>query len=285
MQEIIKKADVLIEALPYIKKFRGKTFVIKYGGSILSDAAIRKVVLDDIMFLYFMGINVILVHGGGPNISGRLKEKNLESKFVNGIRVTCPKTLEVVKEELRELNEMLQKELAAHQAVVAGIKGTNDVVYCKRKVSADADYGLVGDVIGINKELVTKLIKENRIVILKPTGVDRENGAHYNVNADEVASFVAGVLKADKFVLLTNVSGVMMDPKDPASLVSSATEEQIKKLIADGVISGGMIPKVTACLDAIGMGVDKAHILDAAVPHALLMEIFTDKGIGTEIVR
>ena len=285
MQDIIKKADVLIEALPYIKKFRGKTFVIKYGGSILSDASIRKIVLEDIVFLYFMGINVVLVHGGGPNISNKLKEKNIEPKFVDGIRVTCPETLVVVKEELRELNEMLQKELAAHHAVVAGVKGTNDVIYCKRKTSPTADYGLVGDVVGINLELMTKLMKENHIIILKPTGLDRGTGDHLNVNADEVAAFVAGAMKADKFVLLTNVKGVMMDPKDDATLVSSITEKEIRKLIADGTISGGMIPKVTSCLDAIDKGVDKAHILDAATPHALLMEIFTDKGIGTEILR
>lgn len=284
MEKAIKKADVLIEALPYIKKFRGNTFVIKYGGSILSEASIRKSVLEDIVFLYFMGINVILVHGGGPNISNKLKEKNIEPKFHEGIRVTDAQTLEIVQQELGELNKMLEDELGAHSTIAVGIEGKDDIVYANKKESS-ADLGYVGEITGINNECLETLIKEKHIVILCPTGVNPDNGDVYNINADDVASYLAGSLEADKFVLLTNVKGIMRNPEDDSTLISSITEDGINALIEEGIIKGGMIPKVNAGTTALAKGVKKAHIVDACIPHALLLEIFTDTGIGTEITK
>lgn len=282
MEQAIKKADVLVEALPYIKKFRGNTFVIKYGGSILSEESIRRSVLEDLVFLYFMGINVVLVHGGGPNISNRLKEENIEPKFHEGIRVTDEKTLKIVQEELGELNRMLEDEIGAHSTIAVGIEGKDDFIFAKKK-QASADLGFVGEVVGINTECMNTLLNENHIVILCPTGVDKDTGDIYNINADDVASYLAGALRADKFVLLTNVKGIMRNPEDESTLISSVSEENIKKLIEDEIIKGGMIPKVNAGINALDNGVKKAHIVDARIPHALLLEIFTDKGIGTEI--
>jgi acetylglutamate kinase len=284
METAIKKADVLVEALPYIKKFRGKTFVIKYGGSILAEESIRKSVLEDIVFLYFMGIDVILVHGGGPNINARLKEAGIPSDFFEGVRVTDARTLKIVQEELRNLNDLLTNELSSHQALAKGLEGSDDIIYVKKKPAAK-DLGYVGEVTGINHKALKKLAANDHLTVLLPTGVDKTIGQVYNVNADETAAAVAGGLDAEKFIFLTDVQGVMRDPKDPASFISSADEKEIKHMIDTGVISGGMIPKVKSCLSALDKGAKKVHIIDAKIPHALLLEIFTDKGVGTEIIK
>lgn len=284
MEDAIKKADVLIEALPYIKNFRHKLFVIKYGGSILSEESIRESVLEDIVFLYFMGIDVILVHGGGPNITNSLKERGLKSEFFEGVRVTDKPTLEVVEEELRQLNRMLAKEMVAHEANVIGLEGKNNIVYVKKKTAAK-DLGFVGEVIDVNKKQLEDLLLENHIIVLSPTGLEKVKKDVYNVNADETASFVAGIMEAEKFVFLTDVLGVMKDPKDKTTLISSMKKEDVATLIEQGVITGGMIPKVLACKNALDIGVKKVHIIDAKIPHALLLEIFTDQGIGTEITK
>jgi len=280
----IKKADVLIEALPYIKNFRDKTFVIKYGGSILSEKATREGVLEDIVFLHFMGIDVVLVHGGGPNISDKLKTLNIPSEFFEGVRVTDEPTLKVVEDELGQLNRMLVKEIADHQAKAVGLDGKNDIIFAQKKEAA-RDLGFVGTVVGVDSDKLKKLIHDNHIVILSPSGVDRRFGTVFNVNADEVAASVAGALGAEKFLFLTDVKGVMRNIHDENSLISSMKEDEAKKLIADGIISKGMIPKVIACTESLDKGVKKVHIVDAKIPHAILLEIFTDKGIGTEIVK
>ena len=284
MQDAIKKADVLVEALPYIKRFRGKTFVIKYGGSILSEDSIRKPVLEDIVFLYFMGIDVILVHGGGPNISARLKEAGIPSEFFEGVRVTDARTLEIVQAELKALNDTLTAELTVHQAPALGLEGKDDIVYVKKKAAAK-DLGYVGEVTAINTKALKRLVAKDHLTVLLPTGVDQDSGQVYNVNADETASAVAGALSAEKFIFLTDVLGLMRDPKDQTSLISSADGKEIRQMIDAGAISGGMIPKVKACIEALDHGAKKVHIIDAKTPHALLLEIFTDKGIGTEIVK
>ncbi len=283
MEDAIKKAEVLIEALPYIKKFRGKTFVIKYGGSILSESRIRGAVLEDIVFLYFTGINVILVHGGGPDITRELKKEKIKPSFVEGIRVTDEKTLDVVGAELAKLNSMLAEEIERLGAKTKGISGTENILYAEKKVFS-SDLGLVGTVVSVNKAKLLDLAEKNHIVILSPMASGRE-GVVYNVNADEAASFIAGSLSVEKFVLLTDVKGVMRDHRDEGSLISSISEEGVRAWIKEKVISGGMIPKVFAGIQALDKGVKKAHIVDAKLPHALLLEIFTDKGIGTEIVR
>ena len=283
MDEAIKKADVLIEALPYIKKFRGKTFVIKYGGSILFEETIREAVLSDIVFLYFMGINVVLVHGGGPNISEKFRKLNIKSKFHEGIRITDSDSLSIVEEELMKLNKLIVDEISQHGAKVKGLNGKDDLIYAEKK-QAEIDLGLVGQVVNLNMERFRKLIEKDHIIIVAPMGKDTK-GTFYNINADEAASFVALKLAAEKLVLLTDVRGVMSDPNDKDSLFSSLKESQIAELIKKKVISKGMIPKVQAGIGAIEGRTKKVHIIDAKIPHALLLEIFTDKGIGTEIVK
>ncbi|MCX5711359.1 MAG: acetylglutamate kinase [Candidatus Omnitrophica bacterium] len=283
MEEAIRKADVLIEALPYIKKFHKKVVVIKYGGSILGDEKIRKGVLEDIVFLNFMGLKPVLVHGGGPNISDRLRQSGVKTEFVDGMRVTDEATLKVVEEELQELNDLIVKEINDMGAKAAGLNGKNDIVIVEKK-KAKVDLGLVGHIIGVNAEEISAELKKDKIAVILPMGKGKDK-LFYNVNADEAASSVAAAMEAEKLVLLTNVKGIMRNPDDQHSFLSTLTEEEAKGLIKDNIIQQGMIPKVNACFDALDKGVKKAHVIDARTPHALLLEIFTDQGIGTEIVK
>jgi len=284
MDEAIKKADVLIEALPYIKEFRKKVFVIKYGGSILSEDSIRKGVLEDMVFLSFMGIKTVLVHGGGPNISEKLKKLGKKTEFVDGMRVTDAQTLLVVEEELNELNKLLVKDIKKIGGLAIGLSGKDHGIIRSKKLDGQPDLGFVGVVSQVNKELIEKELKASSIVVISPMGVD-DKKIVYNINADEAASHIAAVLEAEKFVLLTNVRGVMRDPENTESLIGSLRVEDINTLIDQNVIQSGMIPKVNACLDALKGNVKKTHIIDARIPHALLLEIFTDQGVGTEIVK
>ncbi len=285
MDEAIKKADVLIEALPYIKQFRGKAFVIKYGGSILSEEKIRKGVLEDVIFLSFIGVKTILVHGGGQNISDRMRQLGKKTEFVEGMRVTDAQTLEVVESELGALNKLVVDQIKKLGGSAAGISGKEGgVIKAKKKKISGIDMGFVGSVSEIVKQGIEKIMRKSSIVVISPMGIDEE-GVVYNINADEAASYIAGTLKAEKFVLLTNVQGVMRDPEDKDSLIASLSLEEIKKLIGHNVIQSGMVPKVNACINALSSGVKKTHIIDARIPHALLLEIFTDKGIGTEILK
>jgi acetylglutamate kinase len=287
MEEAIKKSDVLIEALPYIKSFRGKTFVVKYGGSILAEARIRKSVLEDIVFLYFTGINVVLVHGGGPNITEQLRANKIKSEFHQGIRVTGLEALRVVEQELAKLNRIITDEVKSLGAQVKGISGKEDLLYTEKKTSK-VDLGFVGQVKDINKDKLREVIEKNHILILAPMGRCVQDGSVlHNINADEAASFVAGTLQAEKLVFLTNVRGVKRESHDHAEdlFISSVDEDEIKKLISGKVIAGGMVPKVLSGVKALDAGVNKVHIVDAKIPHALLLEIFTNQGIGTEIVR
>lgn len=284
MEDAIKKADVLIEALPYIKEFRKKTFVIKYGGSILSEDSIRKGVLEDMVFLSFMGIKTVLVHGGGPNISEKMRKLGKKSEFVDGMRVTDKETLAVVEEELNELNKLVVTEVNHIGGNAVGISGKDHGVIRAKKLVARADLGFVGEVARIEKDFIERELKGNAIVVISPMGIDDRRIA-YNINADEAASNIAAALAAEKFVLLTNVRGVMRNPEEPESLIGSLHTNEIRTLIDQNVIQSGMIPKVNACLDALYGGVKKTHIIDARIPHALLLEIFTDQGVGTEIVQ
>jgi acetylglutamate kinase len=284
MDEAIKKADVLIEALPYIKEFRKKVFVIKYGGSILSEDSIRKGVLEDIVFLSFMGIKTVLVHGGGPNISDKMRKLGKKTEFINGMRVTDAETLKVVEEELGELNAMVVEEIHKIGAHAVGMSGKSRGLIKAKKMPSKVDMGFVGIVEAVSRDVVEGELKNNAIVVIAPMGAD-DKGIVYNINADEAASKAAAFLDAEKFVLLTNVRGVMRDAEKPESLIASLRAKDIKTLIDQGVIQSGMIPKVNACLDALKGGVKKTHIIDARIPHALLLEIFTDQGIGTEIVK
>ncbi|RKY42432.1 MAG: acetylglutamate kinase [Candidatus Makaraimicrobium thalassicum] len=283
MKEAIRKSEVLIEALPYIKKFFNKVVVIKFGGSSLLKETARSMVLQDIVFMRYAGMKPVLVHGGGPNINKRLREAGIETKFIDGLRVTCEKSMGVVDSVLMEVNKALVDEINSLGGDAFGLSGKeNNMVQAVRREAPDL--GFVGRVEAIDTTILHRLIDTNIIPVVCPVGKGKDNKL-YNVNADEVASSLAVALGAEKFVVLTNVTGIMKDKDDPGSLFHSLTLETARHLIETGVIKGGMLPKTNACLNALGGGVRKSHIVDANLSHALLLEIFTDKGIGTEIIK
>jgi len=284
MEEAIKKADVLIEALPYIKRFHKKIIVIKYGGSILGDDKIRKGILEDIVFLNFMGLRPVLVHGGGPNISDRMRSSGKKTEFVDGMRVTDEDTLSMVEEELQKLNDVIVKEITDLGAAACGLNGKENRLIQTEKKKAKIDLGLVGHIVGINTAPISGILNEDKVAVVLPMGRGADKKT-YNVNADEAAAGIAAALKAEKLVLLTNVKGIMRNAEDPNSFISALTIKDAQGLVQDNVIQQGMIPKVNACIDALKDGVKKTHIIDARIPHGLLLEIFTDKGVGTEIAK
>ncbi|MDD2680077.1 MAG: acetylglutamate kinase [Candidatus Omnitrophica bacterium] len=284
MEEAIRKADVLIEALPYIKKFHKKIIVIKYGGSILGEEKIRKGVLEDIVFLNFMGLKPVLVHGGGPNISERMRSSGKKTEFVDGMRVTDEDTLALVEEELQALNDIIVQEISELGAKAVGLNGKKAQLIQAEKKKAKIDLGLVGQITDINNEAVLSELEKDKITVILPMGIGKDKKT-YNVNADEAAASIAGALEAEKFVLLTNVKGILRNPEDPHSFISTLTTKEAAGLVEDNIIQQGMIPKVRACIEALKKGVKKTHIIDARIPHGLLLEIFTDQGIGTEIVK
>ncbi|MFH1413873.1 MAG: acetylglutamate kinase [Candidatus Omnitrophota bacterium] len=284
MEEAIRKADVLIEALPYIKNFHKKTIVIKYGGSILGEESIREGVLEDIVFLSFVGLRPVLVHGGGPNISERMRASGKKTDFVDGMRVTDEQTLELVEEELENLNKLIVKEINVHGAKAEGINGKDkNVIQVEKKLAAQ-DLGLVGHIVGIDSKSLKMKLNRNKILVILPMGRGKDKKT-YNINADETAASIAAALGAEKLVLLTNVKGIMRNAQDLNSFLSTLTTDEAKSLIEEKIIQQGMIPKVSACISALENGVKKTHIVDARTPHGLLLEIFTDQGIGTEIIK
>jgi acetylglutamate kinase len=283
MQEAIKKADVLIEALPYIKKFHKKIIVIKYGGSILGEEKIRRGVLEDIVFLSFMGLRPVLVHGGGPNISSRMRKSGKKTDFVDGMRVTDEETLALVEEELQSLNDVIVKEINELGAKAVGLSGKDDIIQVEKK-KAKVDLGLVGHIVGVENQAILEELKKDKVIVLLPMGRGKDKKT-YNINADEAASSIAASLDAEKLVLLTNVKGIMRHADEPHSFISTLTVREAKGLVENKIIQSGMIPKVAACIDALSAGVKKTHIIDARTPHGLLLEIFTDQGIGTEIAK
>lgn len=292
MQHLIEKANTLMEALPYIRRFSGKTIVIKYGGHAMADEALKKSFALDVILLKSLGINTVVVHGGGPQINETLKRYGIVSEFVKGMRVTDTATMQVVEMVLTgQVNKEVVGYLNQHGGRAVGLSGKDgSLLLCEKllqEVKRDdgsmemVDIGFVGDVVKVNQELIQTLEHGKFIPVIAPVGVG-ENGESYNVNADLVAGRVAGALKAEKLILLTDVEGV----KDTGgTLLSSIALDAVPGLIDDGVITGGMIPKVTCCVDAIEEGVKKAHIVDGRVLHAVLLEIFTDVGVGTEIRR
>ena len=284
MEEAIRKAEVLVEALPYIRKFHKKIIVIKYGGSILGDEKIRGGILEDIVFLNFVGLQPVLVHGGGPNISERMRGLGAKAEFIDGMRVTDEETLEVVEEELEKLNKMIVSELSALGVKAIGLSGKEGKIIQVEKKRGKVDLGLVGHIVDINAKPILEALQEDNVVVILPVGKG-EDKKIYNVNADEAAANISAALKAEKLVLLTNVKGIMRNIEDPNSFLSTLTVEETKGLIQDNVVQQGMIPKVNACIEALKKGVKKTHMIDARIPHGLLLEIFTDQGIGTEIVK
>lgn len=291
MKEIIKKAEILIEALPYIRSFFGKTFVIKYGGAAQIKQELKDAFARDVVLLNYIGIHPIVVHGGGPKISSVMEKMGKKPSFIQGQRVTDKETIDIVEMVLGGLiNKEIVSLINGHGGKAVGLSGKDGgLIKAKRKLLKTSskkgkgktiDLGLVGEVTEVDTHIISSLEKEGFIPVISPIGVSQK-GETLNINADSVASFIASALKAEKLILLTDVPGVK-DKKD--RIISTLTKQQIKKLINDGTIAGGMLPKVQACLKAIGDGVAKTHIIDGRIPHCLLLEIFTKSGIGTEIL-
>lgn len=283
MQELVEKAGILIEALPYIKKFRGKEVLIKYGGAALTYEDIREQVLQDLVFMNYVGIKPILIHGGGTFITENLKKKGVQSKFVNGLRVTDKETIDVVVDTLAELNKNIVHDLNRLGARAIGLSGHNAEILNVIKHTGEGDVGFVGEVTSVNIMPLKELTEFNIIPVIYPIGID-DKGEAYNVNADEAAAKIAVAMGVQKLIVLTNVKGILRDPASEESLMSSLRVDEVQQLIDKKVVTGGMIPKVRCCMTALQGGVKKAHIIDGRIPHALLLEIFTDQGIGTEMV-
>jgi acetylglutamate kinase len=284
IKEAIKKSGVLIEALPYIKKFFGKIVVIKYGGAAVDEKGIDRGILEDIMFMNYAGMHPVVVHGGGPFISKMMKKAGLEPKFINGRRYTDDKAVRIIDKALHTINRKIVGELKGMGARAFGLSGRENGLIKVKKLTPGYDLGFVGEIISVDTTVVKRLLNDSMVPVIYPLGQGRD-GELYNVNADDVASAVAAKLKAEKFVLLTNVMGVMKDKNDPKTLYRTLKSSDVERLIKNKVIDSGMIPKAEACSKAIEGGVKKAHILDAGIKHAMLLEIFTDTGIGTEIVK
>lgn len=286
MEEIIKKADVLIEALPYIQSFYDKTIVIKYGGAAMTDNQIRRNVLEDIVFMSYVGMRPVLVHGGGPFITKRLESIGKDAKFVKGFRVTDEETMEIVEEELDKINREIVREIISLGGSAISLSGKDDhLIEVKKHAEIDGvDVGFVGEVSKINGDVIQKMITSDIIPVISPIGIGKD-GHTYNINADQASAEIARGMGALKLVLLTNTRGILRDMSSSDSLIPHITMTEIDKLIDEKIISGGMIPKVKACIRALEKGVKKTHIIDGKIPHGILLEIFTDKGIGTEIVK
>ncbi len=284
MQDIISKAEVLTEALPYIKEFSGITVVIKYGGAALINEEIKNTVIKDVALMKYVGFKPVLVHGGGKDINKALEKIGKKPEFKDGLRVTDEETMEVVQEVLAgKLNKNLAAELCRHGINAVGICGKDANFMQVRKVMPNGvDLGLVGEVTEVNTGLIRTLLDNDFVPVISSIGVD-ENGTAYNVNADYAAVAVAGALNAEKLVFITDVAGIMEDVNDPDSVVSVIHVDEVKKLIETGIISGGMIPKVECCIKGVESGVGHVHILDGRIPHCLILEIFTKRGCGTLI--
>lgn len=292
MKEYIDKAAVLAEALPYIRKFAGKTVVVKYGGAAMAAADLKDAVMQDIALMKFCGMNPVVVHGGGPDVSAMSKKMGLETKFIDGLRVTDAATIEVAQMVLvGKTNREIVTHLNGHGARAVGLSGHDAglIRATKRyhhivKTGESVDLGFVGDVAAIDADVIASLTNAGFVPVIAPIGVG-PGGQSYNINADTVAGEVAAALQAEKLVLLTDVEGVRADKDDPASLLSRITAHEIESLMQSGKLEGGMIPKIEACLKALEAGVNRVHVIDGRVPHSLLLEVFTDQGVGTMVVR
>ena len=285
-ERIIKRAETVIEALPYLRKFFGKVIVIKYGGNAMIDKDLKAKVMQDVALLKYVGMHPVLIHGGGPDISKELKKNKLETKFQEGLRVTDEKTMEVVEKVLSRINSKIVFLLNKNGRIAKGLSGNKGkIIKAKKHIfyrnKQKIDLGFVGDVQAIDAKMLKAIINKGKIPVISSIGVDSK-GNVYNINADSVAAEIAAALSATKFILLTNVRGVL-DKKD--KLVSMINAPKVRRLIKNGTISGGMIPKVRCGLLALKGGVDTVHIVDGRIPHAILLEIFTDIGIGTMVER
>lgn len=288
MKDIINKAEILIEALPYIQALNGKTVVIKYGGNAMVSNGLKHSVMEDITLLKYIGVNPVVVHGGGPDITRTLKQLNIESEFVNGLRKTDSATMEVAQMVLMgKTNKEIVSLINQKGGKAIGICGIDDnMIECEKLTETDdgqeIDLGYVGKIMHINPQMLEALAHNGYIPVVAPIGSDK-NGQSYNINADTVAGELACALKAEKLILLTDVEGVKSSKED--KILNALTMDEVHQLIADGTITGGMIPKVMGCVRALEKGVGRTHIIDGRIPHCILLEIFTNKGIGTMIMK
>lgn len=280
------RAQVLIEALPYLRKWHGKTVVVKYGGAAMTDASLKHQVMQDIVLMHYVGINPIVVHGGGPEVSEAMKKVGKDPVFVRGLRVTDAETMEIVEMVLAgKTNKGIVSLLQQHGTKAVGLSGKDGDLFVARKMETDgADLGFVGEVVQVNPDVLHTLVAGGYVPVICSVATG-EHGETYNINADHVAGRLAAELKAEKLVLLTDVRGILRDVSDPNSLMSQITAAEAQGLIDTGKVDKGMIPKVESCLMALQGGVPRAHILDGRAPHGLLTELFTDEGVGTMLVR
>ena len=284
-ESIMQKAEVLIEALPYIQRFNKKIIVVKYGGSAMVDEELKKRVIQDVVLLKLVGFKPIIVHGGGKEISRWVGKAGMEPQFVNGLRVTDEPTMEIAEMVLNKVNKSLVQLVHELGIKAVGISGKDGMMLkCKKKYSEGADIGFVGEITQIDPEIIYDLLEKDFLPIICPIGFD-EHYQSYNINADDAACAIATAVRAEKLAFLTDVEGVYRDFSDKDSLISEMTVEEATDFVEHGGLGGGMLPKLQNCIEAILEGVSRVHIMDGRIPHCLLLEIFTNKGIGTAIIN
>ena len=284
MNQYLSKAEVLIEALPYIQRFNRKIIVIKYGGSAMMNDELKKNVIADAVLLKLVGFKPIIVHGGGKEISRWVNKVGMEARFVNGLRVTDAPTMEIAEMVLNKVNKSLVQMVQELGVKAVGISGKDRVLLkVKKKYSNGEDIGFVGEITEVTPKILYDLLEKDFLPIVCPIGMDEDYNT-YNINADDAACEIAKAVNAEKLAFLTDIEGVYKDPEDPDTLISELTCEEAHVLIEEGFIGGGMLPKLNNCIEAIENGVSRVHILDGRIPHCLLLEIFTNKGIGTAIL-
>ena len=285
MQQYLDKAQVLIEALPYIQRFNRKIIVVKYGGSAMVDENLKKRVIEDVTLLKLVGFKPIIVHGGGKEISKWVGKVGMEPKFINGLRVTDADTMEIAEMVLGRVNKSLVQLVEELGVRAIGISGKDGALLkVDKKYSDGQDIGYVGEIKEVNGQILFALLEKDFLPIVCPVGLDDDYNT-YNINADDAACAIARAVKAEKLAFLTDIEGVYKDPKDPDTLISELRVDEAQELMKEGYIGGGMLPKLQNCIDAIENGVSRVHILDGRIPHCLLLEIFTNRGIGTAILN
>ena len=285
MQEVLKKAEVLIEALPYIQKFNRKIIVVKYGGSAMSNEELQRNVIKDVTLLKLVGFKPIIVHGGGKEISRWVGKVGKEAQFVNGLRVTDDETMEIAEMVLGRVNKRLVTMVEELGVKAVGLSGKDgQMLQVEKKYSDGQDIGYVGNITSVNPKILFDLLEKGYLPIVSPVGLG-EDFATYNINADDAACAIAKAVGADKLVFLTDIEGLYKDMNDKDSFISRITVSEAEELIGDGFIGGGMLPKLNNCTSAVENGVNRVHILDGRIPHCLLLEIFTNEGVGTAIIR
>ncbi|MCQ2535478.1 MAG: acetylglutamate kinase [Lachnospiraceae bacterium] len=284
MQEVMSKAEVLIEALPYIQKFNRKIIVVKYGGSAMTDEGLKKSVIQDVTLLKLVGFKPIIVHGGGKEISRWVEKAGMEPKFINGLRVTDEETMEIAEMVLGRVNKSLVTMVQELGVKAVGVSGKDGgMLHVEKKLSNGEDIGYVGEITSVDPKVLYDLIENDFLPIVAPIGLDDDFNT-YNINADDAACAIAKAVGAEKLAFLTDVEGLYKDFNDKSSFISRITAQEAEDLINSGCIGGGMLPKLSNCTSAVKSGVGRVHILDGRLPHCLLLEIFTNKGIGTCIL-